>query len=149
MTLRDISKLIGLILMYDSALKFRFSRICVCAIELSVWCNGQTTFRFSRMFWLKLKCRVAVEIYCVLQLQIWLDNPKVELIYEMAIQNMADSQHLFPTYLQLSLHIHKYLEMHGYINFGIFKRIHPIRSKYDIKWFNHQKNVQECAMVMP
>ena len=60
----------------------------------------------------------------------WLDNPKVELIYEMAVQNMADSQQLFPTYLQLSLQIHKYLEMHGYINFGIFKRIHPIRSNY-------------------
>ena len=48
----------------------------------------------------------------------------------MAIQNMAECQELFPTHLQLSLQIHKYLEMHGYINFGIFKRIHPIRSLY-------------------
>ena len=46
----------------------------------------------------------------------------------MALQNMTDFQHLFPACLQLSLHIHKYLEVHGYINFGIFKRIHPIRS---------------------
>nr|CAB3258319.1 lysine-specific histone demethylase 1A [Phallusia mammillata] len=60
-------------------------------------------------------------------LQLWLDNPKVELIYEIAVQSMAESKEIKADYIQLSLRIHKYLEIHGFINFGIFKRIHPIR----------------------
>ncbi|CAK8673921.1 unnamed protein product [Clavelina lepadiformis] len=60
-------------------------------------------------------------------LQLWLENPKLEIIYEMAIQAISETNMPSQNYLQMSLQIHKYLEMHGYINFGIFKRIHPIR----------------------
>uniref|UniRef100_H2ZB30 SWIRM domain-containing protein n=1 Tax=Ciona savignyi TaxID=51511 RepID=H2ZB30_CIOSA len=60
-------------------------------------------------------------------LQLWLDNPKVELIYEVAVQRLTDLKEISPENVPLSLQIHKYLERHGFINFGIFKRIHPIR----------------------
>ncbi|XP_078489110.1 lysine-specific histone demethylase 1A [Ciona intestinalis] len=60
-------------------------------------------------------------------LQMWLDNPKIELIYEVAVQRLTDLKEITPENVALSLKIHKYLERHGFINFGIFKRIHPIR----------------------
>lgn len=60
-------------------------------------------------------------------LLLWLDNPKVELIYEVAVQSVSEAKKLNSAQVSLSLRIHKYLEMHGYINFGIFKRVHPIR----------------------
>uniref|UniRef100_H2ZB31 SWIRM domain-containing protein n=1 Tax=Ciona savignyi TaxID=51511 RepID=H2ZB31_CIOSA len=54
-------------------------------------------------------------------LQLWLDNPKVELIYEVAVQRLTDLKEISPENVPLSLQIHKYLERHGFINFGIFK----------------------------
>ncbi|KAJ6649391.1 Suppressor of variegation 3-3 [Pseudolycoriella hygida] len=56
-------------------------------------------------------------------LQMWIEDPKTQLTYEHALQNIEkpfDSDRL------LLRRIHAFLERHGFINFGIFKRLQPI-----------------------
>lgn len=53
-------------------------------------------------------------------LQLWLDNPKQQLIFENALP------HIEPPYNSdgpLVMRIHAFLERHGFINFGVFKKL--------------------------
>lgn len=59
-------------------------------------------------------------------LQLWLENPKQQLIFENVLPQIE------PPYNSdgpLVMRIHAYLERHGYINFGVFKRLKPIPTK--------------------
>jgi lysine-specific histone demethylase 1 len=52
-------------------------------------------------------------------LQLWLENPKQQLLFENALSQVE------PPYNSdgpLVMRIHAFLERHGFINFGIFKR---------------------------
>lgn len=59
-------------------------------------------------------------------LQMWIDNPKQQLIMENAIKDMEPP---FDSDPNLVKRVHAFLERHGFINFGIFKRLQPIPSK--------------------
>lgn len=59
-------------------------------------------------------------------LQMWIENPKVQLIYENALQNMEPPFNSDPSLISK---LHSFLERHGFINFGIFRRLKPIPSK--------------------
>ena len=84
----------------------------------------------------------------------WIDNPKVQLVMEDVL-NKFDPQTvkslLFQILLQfvtliewnffkdekvLIIRIYKYLERYSYINFGVFKRIIPLTSKFELKNLN-------------
>ena len=53
----------------------------------------------------------------------WWENPKVELIYEECLKNIEPP---FNSDSELIKNIYNYLERHGLINFGIFKRLKPL-----------------------
>lgn len=59
-------------------------------------------------------------------LQMWLDNPKQQLIVEHAIEKIEPP---FNSDVSLLKRVHAFLERNGFINFGIFKRLKPIPSK--------------------
>lgn len=59
-------------------------------------------------------------------LQMWIENPKQQLILENAIKDMEPP---FDSDPNLVKRIHSFLERHGFINFGIFKRLRPIPTK--------------------
>lgn len=59
-------------------------------------------------------------------LQMWLDNPKQQLILEHVVEKMEVP---FNSDSQLVKRVHAFLERNGYINFGMFKRIKPIPAK--------------------
>ncbi|XP_050729902.1 lysine-specific histone demethylase 1A-like isoform X2 [Eriocheir sinensis] len=59
-------------------------------------------------------------------LQLWLESPLQELTYEGV---MAGLEAPFNSEGVLCARIHAYLERHGYINFGIFKRVKPLPQK--------------------
>lgn len=59
-------------------------------------------------------------------LQMWIEDPKIQLTYENALKNIEPP---FDSDPNLVRKIHEFLERHGYINFGIFKRLKPIPSK--------------------
>lgn len=59
-------------------------------------------------------------------LQMWLDNPKQQLIVEQAIEKMETP---FNSDVPLVKRVHAFLERNGFINFGIFKRLKPIPAK--------------------
>ncbi|XP_045467056.1 lysine-specific histone demethylase 1A [Harmonia axyridis] len=59
-------------------------------------------------------------------LQMWLENPKQQLILETAIEKLEPP---YNSDLVLVKRIHAFLERNGFINFGIFKRIKPIEQK--------------------
>ncbi|XP_075161176.1 lysine-specific histone demethylase Su(var)3-3 [Haematobia irritans] len=59
-------------------------------------------------------------------LQMWIENPKQQLILENALKDMEPP---FDSDPNLVKRIHSFLERHGFINFGIFKRLRPIPSK--------------------
>lgn len=59
-------------------------------------------------------------------LQMWIEDPKTQLTYEASLQNMEEPFDSDPMLVQK---IHAFLERHGFINFGIFKRTKPIPSK--------------------
>ncbi|CAG9853971.1 unnamed protein product [Phyllotreta striolata] len=56
-------------------------------------------------------------------LQMWLDNPKQQLILEQVLEKMEPP---YNSDTQLVKRIHAFLERNGFINFGIFKRLKPI-----------------------
>lgn len=56
-------------------------------------------------------------------LQMWVDNPKIQLIIEDVL-NKFDTQTI-KNEKALIIRIYKYLERYSYINFGVFKRIIP------------------------
>ncbi|KAL3276813.1 hypothetical protein HHI36_012175 [Cryptolaemus montrouzieri] len=59
-------------------------------------------------------------------LQMWLENPKQQLILEHAVEKLEPP---YDSDLVLVKRIHAFLERNGFINFGIFKRIKPIESR--------------------
>lgn len=59
-------------------------------------------------------------------LQMWLDNPKQQLLVEHAIEKMEAP---FNSDVPLLKRAHAFLERNGFINFGIFKRLKPIPAK--------------------
>uniref|UniRef100_A0A4W3JJ36 Lysine-specific histone demethylase 1A n=1 Tax=Callorhinchus milii TaxID=7868 RepID=A0A4W3JJ36_CALMI len=59
-------------------------------------------------------------------LQLWLDNPKVQLTFETTLQQLESP---YNSDAVLVHRVHSYLERHGLINFGIYKRVKPLPSK--------------------
>uniref|UniRef100_A0A452UB97 Lysine-specific histone demethylase 1A n=1 Tax=Ursus maritimus TaxID=29073 RepID=A0A452UB97_URSMA len=59
-------------------------------------------------------------------LQLWLDNPKIQLTFEAALQQLEAP---YNSDTVLVHRVHSYLERHGLINFGIYKRIKPLPTK--------------------
>ena len=53
----------------------------------------------------------------------WLENPKLELTIENALAGLEAP---YNSDTNLITRIHAYLQRHGYINFGVFKRIKVI-----------------------
>ncbi|XP_046461894.1 lysine-specific histone demethylase 1A-like isoform X2 [Daphnia pulex] len=56
-------------------------------------------------------------------LQLWLENPKMELTLENALSELEPP---YNSDTNLVGRIHGFLQRHGFINFGVFKRIMPI-----------------------
>ncbi|XP_072753351.1 lysine-specific histone demethylase 1A [Anoplolepis gracilipes] len=59
-------------------------------------------------------------------LQIWLENPKQQLIIENALPQIEPP---YNSDTVLTRRIHTFLERHGFINFGVFKRLKPLPTK--------------------
>ncbi|XP_078796576.1 lysine-specific histone demethylase 1A isoform X3 [Oryzias latipes] len=59
-------------------------------------------------------------------LQLWLDNPKIQLTFEATVQQLDAP---YNSDAVLVHRIHSYLERHGLINFGIYKRVKPLPAK--------------------
>nr|XP_022909614.1 lysine-specific histone demethylase 1A-like [Onthophagus taurus] len=59
-------------------------------------------------------------------LQVWLDNPKHQLIIEEAIEKMEPP---YNSDVPLIKRVHAFLERNGFINFGVFKRVKPLPAK--------------------
>lgn len=59
-------------------------------------------------------------------LQMWLENPKQQLIVESAIENIETP---YNSDIPLIHRVHAFLERNGFINFGIFKRLKPLPVK--------------------
>ncbi|XP_059476697.1 lysine-specific histone demethylase 1A isoform X2 [Neocloeon triangulifer] len=59
-------------------------------------------------------------------LQLWLQNPKQQLISDNCVAQVESPYNSDPAFV---LRIHAFLERHGLINFGMFKRTKPLPSK--------------------
>lgn len=59
-------------------------------------------------------------------LQMWLDNPKQQLLLEHSIEKMESP---YNSDLHLLKRVHAFLERNGFINYGIFRRLKPIPAK--------------------
>lgn len=59
-------------------------------------------------------------------LQLWLENPKQQLIVENALPAIEPP---YNSDTVLARRIHAFLERHGFINFGVFKRLKPLPTK--------------------
>ncbi|KAH8396734.1 hypothetical protein KR215_003260 [Drosophila sulfurigaster] len=59
-------------------------------------------------------------------LHMWVDNPKLQLTFDNALKCLPPPFDSEPTLVR---RVHSFLERHGFINFGIFKRQLPIPSK--------------------
>lgn len=59
-------------------------------------------------------------------LQLWLDNPKQQLIVEQAVEKIEPP---FNSDVTLLKRVHTFLERNGFINFGVFKRLKPLPAK--------------------
>ncbi|XP_063240632.1 lysine-specific histone demethylase 1A [Bacillus rossius redtenbacheri] len=59
-------------------------------------------------------------------LQLWLENPKQQLVFEKALKHIEGP---YNSDKQLVYRIHAYLERHGCINFGVFKRVKSLPQK--------------------
>lgn len=56
-------------------------------------------------------------------LRMWIEDPRTELTAESALQHMEEP---FDSDPELLRKVHAYLVRHGFINFGIFKRLKPL-----------------------
>uniref|UniRef100_M4A829 Lysine-specific histone demethylase n=1 Tax=Xiphophorus maculatus TaxID=8083 RepID=M4A829_XIPMA len=56
-------------------------------------------------------------------IQLWLDNPKIQLTFEATVQQLEAP---YNSDTVLVHRVHSYLERHGLINFGIYKRVKPL-----------------------
>ncbi|GFQ97939.1 lysine-specific histone demethylase 1A [Trichonephila clavata] len=59
-------------------------------------------------------------------LQLWLENPKQQLIVETVLQQVEPP---FNSDAPLVMRIHAFLERYGFINFGVFKRLKMLPTK--------------------
>ena len=59
-------------------------------------------------------------------LQLWLENPKQQLLIENALPGIESP---YNSDTVLARRIHAFLERHGFINFGVFKRLKPLPTK--------------------
>ncbi|PWA22587.1 hypothetical protein CCH79_00015166 [Gambusia affinis] len=59
-------------------------------------------------------------------IQLWLDNPKIQLTFEATVQQLEAP---YNSDTVLVHRVHSYLERHGLINFGIYKRVKPLPTK--------------------
>ncbi|XP_033635222.1 lysine-specific histone demethylase 1A-like isoform X2 [Asterias rubens] len=59
-------------------------------------------------------------------LQLWFENPKMQLIFENALPQIEAP---YNSDVQLVMRVHAYLERHGLINFGVYKRLKPLPTK--------------------
>lgn len=59
-------------------------------------------------------------------LQMWLENPKQQLLLESALENIEPP---YNSDVPLIHRVHAFLERNGFINFGIFKRLKPLPVK--------------------
>lgn len=59
-------------------------------------------------------------------LQMWIENPNLQLIFDHCLRDMEPPFNSDPNLLRKIL---SFLERHGFINFGIFKRLKPLPSK--------------------
>lgn len=59
-------------------------------------------------------------------LQLWLENPKQQLIVEATIEKIEPP---FNSDVTLLKRVHTFLERNGFINFGVFKRLKPLPAK--------------------
>lgn len=69
----------------------------------------------------------------IFQLQIWLDNPKQQLLVENALSAIETPYNSDP---MLVRRIHAFLERYGFINFGVFKRLR-VRISISYFWYPH------------
>ena len=56
----------------------------------------------------------------------WLENPKLQLCSETTLSRLEPP---WDSDKQMVIRIHAFLERHGYINFGIYKRTKPLPQK--------------------
>ncbi|XP_053671869.1 possible lysine-specific histone demethylase 1 [Anopheles nili] len=63
-------------------------------------------------------------------LQMWIEDPTVQLTVENALKKMESP---FDSDPALVRKIHAFLERHGFVNFGIFKRLKPLPTKKHAK----------------
>ncbi|MEQ2244098.1 Lysine-specific histone demethylase 1A [Ilyodon furcidens] len=59
-------------------------------------------------------------------IQLWLDNPKIQLTFEATVQQLEAP---YNSDTVLVHRVHSYLERHGLINFGVYKRVKPLPTK--------------------
>ena len=59
-------------------------------------------------------------------LQMWIDNPKIQLTGDDALRKLEAP---WNSDEQLAARVHAFLDRHGYINFGIYKRTQPLPQK--------------------
>ncbi|GLH00623.1 Possible lysine-specific histone demethylase 1, partial [Gryllus bimaculatus] len=59
-------------------------------------------------------------------LQLWLENPKQQLLFENALPQVEPP---YNSDAPLVMRVHAFLERHGFINFGIFKRLKQLPIK--------------------
>uniref|UniRef100_A0AAQ5WWN0 Lysine-specific histone demethylase n=1 Tax=Amphiprion ocellaris TaxID=80972 RepID=A0AAQ5WWN0_AMPOC len=72
-------------------------------------------------------------------LQLWLDNPKIQLTFEAAAQQLEAP---YNSDAVLVHRIHSYLERHGLINFGIYKRVKPLPRGNPMAVISKQVNME-------
>lgn len=75
--------------------------------------NNSTLF----VIYLLIYCNNSIIIF---QLQLWLENPKQQLIVENALPAIEPP---YNSDTLLARRIHSFLERYGFINFGVFKRL--------------------------
>nr|CAD7423366.1 unnamed protein product [Timema monikensis] len=59
-------------------------------------------------------------------LQVWLENPKQQLVVEKGLRHIESP---YNNDKQLVTRIHAFLDRHGFINFGVFKRVKSLPTK--------------------
>uniref|UniRef100_A0A8C1ZDM0 Lysine-specific histone demethylase 1A n=1 Tax=Cyprinus carpio TaxID=7962 RepID=A0A8C1ZDM0_CYPCA len=72
-------------------------------------------------------------------LQLWLDNPKIQLTFEATVQQLEAP---YNSDAVLVHRIHSYLERHGFINFGVYKRVKPLPSGNPMAVVSKQVNME-------
>uniref|UniRef100_A0A673N269 Lysine-specific histone demethylase 1A n=1 Tax=Sinocyclocheilus rhinocerous TaxID=307959 RepID=A0A673N269_9TELE len=72
-------------------------------------------------------------------LQLWLDNPKIQLTFEVTVQQLEAP---YNSDAVLVHRIHSYLERHGFINFGVYKRVKPLPSGNPMAVVSKQVNME-------